>query len=78
MLIEKLMGFPVALGIEGKVGGPNGLAFGYRGDEVVLGHGGEGIVGPPLLAERRAGLAGQLLPARGAGPVRGEDPGLVR
>jgi len=41
------MGLPVALGIEGKVGGPNGLPFGYRGDRSR----------PPVMAARHSWTA---------------------
>ena len=76
-VVEQRVRLPVALGVELEVVRPERLPLGDRGDELVLARTAQGVVRPPLLAERRAGLAGELLAARGAGAVGGEHPRRV-
>ena len=69
---------PVAPGVELEVVRPQRLPLGDRGDELLLAPAAQGVVRPALLAERRAGLAGELLAARRPGAVGGEHPRRVR
>ena len=77
VVVEQRVELAVALSVELEVRRPCRLALGDDGDERVLAHRLQRVVRSPLLADRRAGLARQLLAARGAGAVRGEDAGRV-
>ena len=74
---EQLALLAVLGGGEEEVEGCDRLALGDRLDEAVDRHRGERVVGSTLLADGRDGLGGEVLPARRAGAVGGEDPGLV-
>ena len=72
-VVEQRAHLAVALHVELEVVRPGRLALGDGGDELVLAHRLQRVVRPPLLADRGARLGRELLAARRAGAVRGED-----
>ncbi len=64
-------------GVVGEVGRGVGLVSGDEGDELVAGHGLEGVVEGALLAEGGDGVGRELLAAEGAGAVAGVDEGGI-
>ena len=68
----------VEVRVIGEVAGRGGLAGGDEGHEVVTAHGRTGVVGGALPPDGRLLLGREVLAARGAGAVCGEDPYLVR
>jgi hypothetical protein len=76
--VEELVLLTVEDGVEDEVAGGRGLPFGDERHELLLAHRGAGVVGEPLHADRGLPFGGQVLAARRAGSVRGEDPDLVR
>ncbi len=76
VVVEEAAVFPVEMGVVEEVGGRTRLAGCHRGHELLFAEH-EGVVVEPLPADRRRGLAGEVLPARGAGPVARIDAGRV-
>ena len=76
-LIQQRMRLPVGAGIEGEVAGTGGLPLGNHGDEGVLPHVLQRVVGAPLLPDRRGRVGRQRLAACRARPVGWVDPGGI-
>lgn len=76
-VVEQLAGRLVEPCVEPEVAGGARLAVGDGADELVDRHGLQRVVGRALLADGGHGLGRELLAARRAGPVGGEDLGRV-
>ncbi len=64
-------------GVVGEVGRGVGLVGGDDADELLLGHGLEGVVEAALIAECGDGVGGEVFAAERAGAVGGVDEGFV-